>query len=59
VAGAASLTQVWLDGSPVAVLATTQNLGSGPIGRMQIGDTQMGRTYNVAFDDAAFSTTRI
>jgi hypothetical protein len=59
VAGAASLTQVWLDGSPVAVLATTQNLGSVPVGRMQIGDTQTGRTYNLVFDDAAFSTTKI
>jgi hypothetical protein len=59
VAGAASLTQVWLDGTAVGGLATTQNLGSGPIGVMQIGDTQMGRRYNVVFDDAAFSLTRL
>ena len=59
VAGTASLTQVWLDGTAVGGLATTLNLGSGPIGVMQIGDTQMGRTYNVVFDDAAFSLTRL
>jgi hypothetical protein len=59
VAGAASLTQVWLDGTPVGGLATTLNLGSVPIGMTQIGDTQKGRTYDVVFDDAAFSLTKL
>ena len=59
VAGAASSTQVWLDGNPVGILATTQNLGTLPIDRLQIGDSQKSRTYDVAFDDAAFSTIKV
>jgi hypothetical protein len=59
VMGTSGSTQVWLDGNSVTVMSTTQNLGTVPIGRMQIGDTQKGRTYDVAFDDAAFGTARI
>ena len=48
-------TQVWLDGAPVQDLETTQSLGSNPIGRVQIGNNQTGRTYDMALDDAAVS----
>jgi len=41
------------------ILATTQNLGTLPIDRLQIGDSQKSRTYDVAFDDAAFSTIKV
>ena len=48
-------TEVWLDGTPVTALETTQSLGTNPIGRVQIGNNQTGRTYDVALDDAAVS----
>lgn len=48
-------TEVWLDGTPVGALSTTQSLGSNPIGRVQIGNNQTGRTYDMALDDAAVS----
>jgi hypothetical protein len=58
--GTSSSIEVWLDGvrlgdiSPAGV-----NLGTAPIGRLQIGEVQAGRTYDVVFDDAAFATGRI
>jgi hypothetical protein len=51
--------EVWLDGAPVPALDQTGvNLGNNPMGVIQIGDTNSG-TWNIAFDDAAFSTSRI
>ena len=58
--GSSSVVEVWLDGVRVdALSSTTANLGITPVGRMQIGEVQSGRTYDVAFDDAAFATDRI
>ena len=58
--GAASTTQVWLDGSLVSDLSSTSaNLGTTPVGKFQIGEVQSGRTYNVVFDDTAFDTQRL
>lgn len=57
--GVASTVEVWLDGSPVAALSGTTNLGLSPIGGFQIGETQTGRTYDVVFDDAAFGNQRL
>jgi hypothetical protein len=54
--GTASTTEVWLDGVPVSDLAMTTNLGSTPIGRLQIGEVNTGRTYRVLFDDVVFDT---
>jgi hypothetical protein len=34
----------------------TTNLGSTPIGRLQIGEVNTGRTYRVLFDDVVFDT---
>ena len=56
VVGAAGSTEVWLDGVKVGSLSISGNLGTTPIGKMQIGEVQNGRTYNVVFDDAVFST---
>ncbi len=56
--GAASRTDVWLDGNLVSDLSSSTNLGSSPIGRLQVGDVQSGRTYNVVFDDVVFDTRR-
>jgi chitodextrinase len=50
---------VWLDGVAVAALTGPMNLGTAPTGAFQIGETTVGRTYDVVFDDAAFSTSRI
>jgi chitodextrinase len=52
-------TDVWLDGVEVSALATNVNLGAAPVTALQIGDVTAGRTYDVLFDDAAFSTSRI
>jgi hypothetical protein len=58
--GAASTQQVWLDGVSVDDLsARAIDLGTAPIGGIQIGEVQSGRTYVVAFDDVAFDTARL
>jgi hypothetical protein len=58
--GTASTIEVWLDGARVDALSTTAaNLGTTPIGKVQIGEVQNGRTYDVVLDDAAFGTTRV
>lgn len=58
--GAASTLEVWLDGVRVDALSSTAaNLGATAMGRMQIGEVQSGRTYNVVYDDASFGTQRL
>jgi hypothetical protein len=58
--GTSSTIEVWLDGVRVDALSTTSaNLGTTAVGKMQIGEVQSGRTYNVVFDDAAFGTQRV
>ena len=54
--GIVSTTEVWLDGVKVNDLSITTNLGTAAIGRVQIGETMTGRTYNVVFDDVVFNT---
>jgi glucose/arabinose dehydrogenase/chitodextrinase len=54
--GAASEVEVWLDGVRVGDLSKTDNLGTASIGRVQIGDSSTGRTYDVLYDDVAVST---
>jgi hypothetical protein len=58
--GTSSAIEIWLDGVRLGdVSPSAINLGTTPIGRMQIGEVQTGRTYDVVFDDAAFSLARI
>ena len=58
--GASSTVEVWLDGAPVSDLSfPAVDLGTRPIGILQIGETQTGQTYDVVFDDAAFGTSRL
>jgi hypothetical protein len=58
--GTSSAIEVWLDGVRLGdVSPSAVNLGTTPIGRMQIGEVQSGRTYDVVFDDAAFSLARV
>jgi hypothetical protein len=53
------LTDVWLDGTKITALSKTQNLGTGAIGRIQLGDNSGSRTYDVALDDIAVDTSFI
>jgi hypothetical protein len=57
--GTASLLEVWLDGIRVNDLSITTDLGTNLIGKLQIGEVQAGRTYNVLFDDVIFDTQPI
>jgi hypothetical protein len=58
--GASSVVEVWLDGAAVPDLTFAAiDLGTAPIGVIQIGDTTTTGTWDVLFDDAAFSTSRI
>ena len=43
----------------ISDLSTTVDTGTSPVGALQIGETQTGRTYDVVFDDAAFGTSRL
>lgn len=57
--GAASQTEVWLDGTRINALSKTETLGGSLIGRIQLGDNSTGRTYDVAFDDVVVDLTPI
>jgi glucose/arabinose dehydrogenase len=57
--GTNGLTEVWLDGTALTALSRTQSLGSAPVDRVQIGNNQASRTYDMAFDDVVVDTTRI
>jgi hypothetical protein len=55
VIGSASATEVWLDGTRVGDLTTSNTLGTAGAARIRIGESSTGRTYDVAFDDVAAS----
>jgi fibronectin type 3 domain-containing protein len=60
IAGAVSSVQTWLDGSPVPDLTFQSiDLGTSPMGVLQIGDTTASGAWDVVFDDAAFGTSRL
>src|SRR5262249_19574368 len=59
VAGAASSSEVWLDGAPVASLGVTQALGSDLIGALQLGDEATRGAWDVAFDGVDAGTALI
>jgi chitodextrinase len=48
--GSAGATETWFDDVLVTSLSTAQNLGTAPIGRIQLGDNSAGRSYDIAFD---------
>ena len=59
-AGPTGTVEVWFDNARVADLSgTAVDTGLAPVGIFQIGEAQTGRTYDVAFDDAAFGTSRL
>ncbi len=58
--GGLGTLRIWLDNTVVTDLsATSVDVGSTPVGGMQIGETQTGRSYDIVFDDVAFGTSRI
>jgi len=53
--GASSSTEVWLDGNTVASLTQSGiDLGTAPVGRLELGDPSTARTFDVAFDEVAY-----
>jgi hypothetical protein len=60
ISGASSTIKVWLDGTQINDLTLATDLGTSPIGRLQIGDLYTGgRTYNIVIDDVVFDTQPI
>jgi hypothetical protein len=58
IAGTASTTDVTFDGTTVASLGSaTANLGTTPIGRIQIGENVAGRTADLSYDTVTVSVT--
>jgi len=58
--GASGSLDVWVDGVAVPGLSLTgQNLGTTPIGRLQLGETTTGRTYDIALDDVVVAPSAL
>ncbi|MEK6275748.1 MAG: Ig-like domain-containing protein [Actinomycetota bacterium] len=55
--GSSGQAEVWLAGAPVAALSRAEALGSTPIGRVQLGDSSTGRTYDAMFDEILVNTS--
>jgi hypothetical protein len=55
--GTSGLAEVWYDGAQVSSKA--ENFGTTGIGKVQLGDNATGKTYDVAFDDVAVSSSFI
>ncbi|HEV2907479.1 MAG TPA: hypothetical protein VGZ50_09225, partial [Actinomycetota bacterium] len=57
--GASGESETWFDGVRIASLSKTENFGTTPMGRVQIGENSSGKTYDVAFDDVVANTSFI
>jgi hypothetical protein len=57
--GSAGQTETWLDAVRIDALSKTESLGTLAVGRLQLGDTSSGRTFDVAFDEVAAGTALI
>lgn len=55
--GSTGLLEVWYDGT--RVFQSSQNFGTDPITRIQIGENSTGRTFDLRFDDVAADTAPI
>ncbi len=56
----ASAHEVWLDGTSIATLTSSSaNLGTNNTGRIYLGETTTGRTYDVIFDDVVVQNVRV
>ena len=47
--GASSQVELWQDG--VSAVSQTDSLGTSPIGRLELGDPSLNRSFDVAFDN--------
>jgi hypothetical protein len=56
---AAGLVEVWLDGAQVTALSQVEALGTAPVARLQLGDSTLGRTYDIAFDNVSAANSYI
>ena len=56
VEGENSEFEVWYDGVKQLVLSVPQNLGSTPIGQLQLGSSATGRNWNVVYDKVGVSS---
>ena len=56
IVGTASQFQVWYDGAQVADLSKTDNLGTIPIGMLQLGEHTTGKRFNIIVDDVVATT---
>jgi arylsulfatase A-like enzyme len=54
--GTSGSVQVLLDGAVVSGLNRGENLGTAPVGSVEIGDHVTGRTYDIAWDDVLVTT---
>jgi fibronectin type 3 domain-containing protein len=57
--GTSSQVEVWFDGTQVAALSKTESLGTNPIGRIQLGDSQSSDIFDIAFDEVTLDTSLI
>lgn len=51
--------EVWLDNVPINALSSDDALGAAAIGRIDIGEDEAGRVFDVAFDDVIAAATLI
>ena len=54
--GASSQVEVWLGGAKVAALSRTDSLGTTQVGRIELGESATGATYDVDFDNVSVDT---
>jgi hypothetical protein len=59
----AGQVEVWYDGERLTDLSTAQNLGIDPVGRLQLGENDPTKTFDVAFDpvvaDSSFHESQL
>jgi hypothetical protein len=48
--------EVWYDGAPVGELSQTDNLGTAPVARLQLGENTTTKTFDMVFDDVVAGT---
>jgi len=56
--GTSGQVEVWLDGVKITTLSKTDNLGTTPIGRVQLGEDANAKSYTIDFDDFVISRAR-
>jgi hypothetical protein len=54
---AAGQIEVRYDGERLAHLSTAQNLGIDPVGRLQLGENDPTKTFDVVFDDVVVDSS--